>query len=382
MDGTLVDGDWPALKLDEVGALLEKYPGSGAPRRILSVSPRPFSAASVVETTAGCIFVKKHPRSVRTAEGLGEEHAFMRYLREHGAGVPRVFLTESGASAVECDGWTYEVHALAEGVDAYEQAISWTPFLTVAHARAAGVAQAKLHLAAEGFRAPKRAPHPLVASFSIFSSRDPLKELDRYFAARPALAASAAALACARKGIEVLEPFAAELRPLLPALPALWTHNDLHASNLFWSDAGPEATVTAAVDFGLCDRTNAVFDLAQTIERNIVEWVTLMVQPDHPEAVAIHFDHLTVLLKGYESVRPLSREEKLALRPMVALCHAEFALTEADYFLAALHSEERAKVAYDDYLIGHAQWFHGAGAKLLDALGGWAMEPAAVEEEQ
>jgi Ser/Thr protein kinase RdoA (MazF antagonist) len=382
MDGTLVDGDWPALKLDEVSALLAKYPGSGAPRRILSISPRPFSAASVVEATAGRIFVKKHPRSVRTAEGLGEEHAFMHYLREHGAGVPRVFLTESGASAVERDGWTYEVHALAEGVDAYEQAISWTPFLTAAHAHATGVAQAKLHRAAEGFDAPRRKPRPLVASFSIFSFHDPGQELEKYFAARPALAASAAALACARKGIEVLAPFAEELWPLLPALPALWTHNDLHASNLFWSDAGPEATVTAAVDFGLCDRTNAVFDIAQTIERNIVEWVTLMVQPDQPEAVAIHFDHLRALLAGYESVRPLSREEKLALAPMVALCHAEFALTEADYFLAALHSEERAKVAYDDYLIGHAQWFLGAGARLLDVLRAWAMEPVAIEKEK
>ncbi len=28
---------------------------------------------------------------------------------------------------------------------------------------------------------------------------------------------------------------------------------------------------------------------------------------------------------------------------MTALCHAEFALTEADYFLGVLHSEEKAR---------------------------------------
>lgn len=382
LDGSLVEGDWPGLKLDEVGALLGAYPDCGAPVRILSQSPRPFSAASVVETALGRIFVKKHPASVRTAEGLGEEHGFMRHLRAHGASVSQVLLTEDGLSAVEREGWTYEVHALAEGIDAYEQVISWTPFFAAEHAYATGVALARLHQAAEGYAAPVRRPRPLVASFSIFSSRDPQQELKTYFAARPALAASATALEYARRGVDLLMPFAEELRPLLPALPALWTHNDLHPSNLFWSEAGASARVTAAIDFGLCDRTNAMHDVAHALERSIVEWVTLMNDPENPAAVAIHFDHLQALLAGYESVRVLRREEKAALAPMVALCHAEFALTEADYFLAALHAEDRARVAYDDYLIGHAQWFLGAGQRLLDALRQWAAEPSAMNGER
>jgi hypothetical protein len=58
---------------------------------------------------------------------------------------------------------------------------------------------------------------------------------------------------------------------------------------------------------------------------------------------------------------------------MTALCHAEFALTEADYFLGVLHSEDEAQVALIDYLIGHARWFRGAGGKkLLDAIRRWA----------
>ncbi len=68
-------------------------------------------------------------------------------------------------------------------------------------------------------------------------------------------------------------PFHADLAPLLPALTPLWTHNDLHASNLFWSESGPNARATAIIDFGLADRTNAVHDLAHAIERNIVEWL-------------------------------------------------------------------------------------------------------------
>jgi len=49
----------------------------------------------------------------------------------------------------------------------------------------------------------------------------------------------------------------------------------LHASNLLWSDAGDQAEVTAIIDFGLADRTNAVHDIAHAIERNIVEWLEL-----------------------------------------------------------------------------------------------------------
>ena len=73
-----------------------------------------------------------------------------------------------------------------------------------------------------------------------------------------------------------------QLLPLLPALPPLWTHNDLHASNLLWSDASDDAQATAIIDFGLADRTNAVHDLAHAIERNIVEWLALVRRPRAP----------------------------------------------------------------------------------------------------
>jgi len=35
---------------------------------------------------------------------------------------------------------------------------------------------------------------------------------------------------------------------------------------------------------------------------------------------------------------------------MTALCHRSFALTEADYFIGVLHSEDEARVALIDYL--------------------------------
>ena len=373
MDGTLVEAAWPPLTLPEVRSLIVGFPGCDEPIRIHSVSPRPFSAASVVSMRAGRVFIKRHHRTVRDREGLLEEHRFMDHLRAHGAPVPRVLATSSGQTAIESGEWTYEVHEVPEGVDLYGEALSWTPFRTAAHARSAGETLACLHLAAQGFDEPQRKTQPLIASFTIFAVDDPGAAIKRYLAARPALAKDAAARAACDKALEILAPFHAELKPLLPALEPLWTHNDLHASNLLWSDIGGEARVTAAIDFGLADRTDAVHDLAQTIERNIVEWLELREEFEDTEDVPVHIDHLEALLDGYESLRPLSDEEAAALKPMTALGHAEFALTEADYFLQVLHSAENARVCSEEYLVGHARWFRGAGGmRLLDAIGRWA----------
>jgi len=382
MDGALVEPDWAPLVMDEVRALLSQFPECGEPLQILSVSPRPFSAASVVATERGPVFIKRHHRCVRDREGLLEEHRFLKHLLAHGAAVPRVFASSSGETAIEVSHWTYEVHEAPEGVDLYRDAVSWTPFRTVAHARSAGQALARLNFASTGFNAPRRRPRPLVASFTILASSDPRAELQRYLSARPALATNLSVRAHVDEALEILAPFHAELQPLLPALRPLWTHNDLHASNLLWTDAEDNAHAAAIIDFGLADRTNAVHDLAHAIERHIVEWLVLVEQPSHPEDVPLHLDHLRALLDGYDSVRPLSNEEGTALAPMTSICHAEFALSEADYFLGVLHSQEKARMAYDGWLVGHARWFcSAAGETLLNAIRQWAAERRPLRTE-
>lgn len=364
MEGKLEKADWPSLTLGELRVLFEKFPAFKEPIQILTESPRPLSAASVVQTRRESVFVKRHHRTVRDREGLREEHAFMAHLVNAGASVPRVFASSSGETAIEIGEWTYEVHEIPSGIDLYKDAISWTPFRAAAHAYSAGQALAKLHLAAAGFDAPKRKPQPLVASFSIFAAEDSRGALEIYLDDRPVLA-NPAVRDCCELARELLEPFHASLRPLLPGLGSLWTHNDLHCSNLLWSDASNKARATAIFDFGLADRTNAVHDIANAIERNIVEWLQLVADPNHPEQVPVHIDHLDGLLKGYDSVRALSKEEAAALAPMTALCHAEFALSEAEYFLGVLGSEEKAPLAYDGWLVGHAKWFHSAAGKSL-----------------
>jgi Ser/Thr protein kinase RdoA (MazF antagonist) len=373
LDGKLVKPDWAPLALEEVRALLRQFPACGEPIQIETVSPRPFSAASVVSTRGGRVFIKRHHRSVRDREELLEEHAFLAHLLAHGAAVPRVFANDSGETAIEAGEWTCEVHDIPAGVDVYRDRMSWTPFRSVEHAYSAGQALARLHRASGGFDAPRRKPRQLVASFTIFAAKDARAAMDRFVEQRPALRDYLQKRNCRDEALELLAPFHTELRPLLPALEPLWTHNDLHASNLLWSDGRDDASATTVIDFGLSDRTNAVHDLAQAIERNIVEWLLLLDNPAHPENVPVHLDHLHGLLDGYDSVRPLSHEEAAALAPMTALGHAEFALSETDYFLSVLHSEEKAQMACEGWLVGHARWFQSAGGrKLLDAIGRWA----------
>jgi len=376
LDGSLVEPDWAPLAMPEVRALLKHFPQCGNPLEVLSTSPRPFSAASIVATQAGPIFIKRHHQSVRDREGLLEEHRFLKHLRANGAPVPRVLESRSAQTAIAIGEWIFEVHDVSIGIDLYKNAPSWTPFKAAAHAHSAGQVLARLHQSSAGFDAPSRKPRPLVASFSIFATQIPATELQRYLSARPVLAQSPEVRSDAAQALDLLAPFHAELLPFLPALTPLWTHNDLHASNLLWTNTADSADAAAIIDFGLADRTNAMHDLAHTIERNIVEWLTLIDDPARPDNVPVHFEHLRALLDGYESIRPLSNEEALALAPLTALCHAEFALSETDYFLGVLHSPQKAVMAHNGWLVGHARWFHSsAGARLLNFLRQWAQSP-------
>jgi Ser/Thr protein kinase RdoA (MazF antagonist) len=370
MNGTLVTTDWAPLTLEEVRPVLREYPLDGEDAHLLSTSPRPFSAASVIALRQRQVFVKRQARTVRDAAGLSEEHFFLAHLRSKGVPVPEVLRTTAGTTSVESGKWVYEVHQVPSGVDLYADALSWTPFFSTDHAWSAGRMLAQVHRAAEDFKAPARKPQPLVASFTIFSGDDPSIGLDRYLEQRPKLADYPALRGCREEALNLLAPHYAQLAPWLGSLPGLWTHNDLHGSNLLWSDSGDSAKAVAIIDFGLADRTNAVYDLAQAIDRSMVGWLALTVVGAETRAAApVHLDHLEAMLTGYEEVRPLSRAEASALAPMTALGHAEFALSEADYFYGSLHSAEKAAYACPLYLCGHARWFSTPeGQGLLDYL--------------
>lgn len=376
--GDWIIPEWPALTLEEADRILQRFPKAGGARQLLFQSPRPFSAASLVATPRGNYFVKRHHASIRDRKGLMEEHGFLAHLRSKGGKVAEVLKDIDGESAI-CDGdWTYEVHSVAPGLDLYCDEQSWTPFRSMHQAYAAGRALAELHYASEGYQAPPREARSLVTSFSIFSQAEPLLSLERYIASRPELLAYLERKDWKRQTTEILLPFHEELKPWLRFLNPLWTHNDLHGSNLLWSSDSPDANVTCVIDFGLSDRTNAAHDIATAIERFGIEWLAA----DEGAKDVVHFGQIGAFLEGYEDLRPLHAEEAEAVAALLPLVHTEFALSEADYFLKQLRSPEKADLAWDGYFLGHAKWFRTqAGQKLMSYLCSWAKSPRTKSEK-
>lgn len=342
---------WPAITSAEAETVLARFPTAGRLIDLSWHSPRPFSAAALIETDRGVHFLKRHHQKLRTPAGLAEEHGFMAHLTAAGLSVPEVVATTDGASAIALGEWTYELHRAAPGLDLYRDRQSWTPFLTPGHAHAAGEALGRLHRAAQGFAAPARDAHPLIASFTILPAADPMAAAEAYVAARPALASWLADKSWQQ---ELARLFAASSADV-PDQPPLWTHNDWHPSNLLWSDDG---SVAGIIDFGLATRTCALHDLATAIERTAFRWLEL----GREDALG-DVDAALAILTGYQTIAPLSPADIDTLTCLLPLVHVEFALSEIDYFAGIVGDPDQARVAWQDYLIGHADWFLSASGQ-------------------
>ena len=139
-------------------------------------SPRPMSAAALVRHHHTTLFVKRHDRRVRTRAQLSTEHEFARYLRARGATGPHRPLHARRRDSVAVGERVYEVQEAAIGLDLYRDAMSWTPYTSLGHARAAGAALARFHRSAAGFGHPARRPAVLMSSCEVITARDPLEQ--------------------------------------------------------------------------------------------------------------------------------------------------------------------------------------------------------------
>lgn len=342
---------WPAITPDEAAAVLARFPDAAPIRGLRWHSPRPFSAATLIDTGRGALLLKRHDRRVRNVAGLAEEHAFVAHLAAAGTPVPEVLRTADGASAVAAGAWTYELHRQGAGDDLYRDRPSWTPFQSHAHAHAAGVALAQMHRASRGFDAPARAAQPLVASIAILSATDPMAAAEAYVDARPALAAFLAARPWRRQMASLFATSGEGLARRIADQVPLWTHNDWHPSNLLWA---PDGSVETVFDFGLADRSCAAHDLATAIERAAFAWLDLGQARD--DAIADPAAALA-LIAGYATIRPLDRAEIETVVALLPLVHIEFALSEIAYFAGIVDDPDAASLAWEGYLLGHADWF-------------------------
>ena len=364
LDNDEVAADWPAISDREIAWLRGRFPQLKGDGRLLWHSPRPMSAAAIVAGRSGRIFVKRHHRSVRTAESLTEEHRFIAHLA--GAGVPVVHVLQDsgGHTALEHEGWTYELHAAGDGHDLYRDVPSWTPLVDPDQAWEAGRMLAALHQAAAGYRAPQRSTHLLVARDDLIRAADPIATLTRDLANRPALADWLAGKPWHQDLQRAVLPWHAGLAERLQSEPRLWAHNDWHVSNLLWRREGSGMVVATVFDFGLASPTSALFDLATAIERNAIAWLAL-----ERGAHAVHADTALALLAGYRQARPLSNAQVHLMADLLPVVHLDFALSEVEYFHGVTGSSANAELAYQSFLLGHAEWFQTReGRSLLAAL--------------
>lgn len=366
MGNTLKKADWPDIKEAELEQVLRHFPCAGKLHSIVWRSPRPFSAAARIITEHGMLFVKRHSHALRTPCDLKDEHNFIQHLKQQGIPVASLLKTNNYKTIISHDGWTYEVHAIANGLDIYQDRTSWTPFLNTGHAHAAGSMLALVHKASKSYKAPARHTRLLVSDNRLIRQADPLKALAADLPYRPGLANFLREREWEQDiNTHLIQPYHANAYPILNTTPLLWTHGDWHASNLLWSSSKQDGAVTSVLDFGLAGKSSALFDLATAIERNLISWLDM----ENGKTPITNLDQLDALLDGYTNITPLSKVELKALASILPLVHTDFSLSEIDYFFGLLHDRENATLAYDTYLLGHADWFGLAeGQRLIEHI--------------
>ena len=355
--------DWAHLTVSELHNLQPYYPCLQGGIQILWCSPRPFSSAAVIEVTQDAVstdkigsrsyFIKRSHRSFRNAQDILQEHAFLRHLASKNIPVATLIASNCGLTALEMGDWTYEVYEKAAGFDLYVDQQSWTPFSYTEHAAKVGSLLAKLHVAMQDFpELHGRSARYLVSNQQLLESEnivtaiqqriDNSPELSRYFADKNLDAVF----------LERIFQTHHKIKHVLQQTTKIWTHNDLHASNLFWSAQSADANITAVIDFGLSDRNSALYDLAVTIERNFIDWLAL----EHTSQINVDEAGLSAFLQAYcAEIHP--QQDFSILPELLKIVHLDFAFSELEYFVGITQNLKHADAAYYDWIVGHVNWF-------------------------
>ena len=355
--------DWLHITVPELHRLQSYYPCLQGSVKILWCSPRPFSSAVLIEvvqalastgqTNLHPYFIKRSHRSFRRAQDILQEHAVLQHLASKNIPVATLITSNCGQTALEVGDWTYEVYEKAAGFDLYVDQQSWTPFFYTEHAAKVGSLLAKLHTAMQDFpELHGRSTRYLASNQQLLESEnivtaiqqriDNSPELSRYFADKNLDAVF----------LERIFQTHRKIKHVLQQATKIWTHNDLHASNLFWSTQSADANITAVIDFGLSDRNSALYDLAITIERNFIDWLAL----EHTSQISVDEAGLSAFLQAYfAEIYP--QQDFSILPELLKIVHLDFAFSELEYFVGITQNLKHADAAYYDWIVGHVNWF-------------------------
>lgn len=357
--------DWAHISDPELQSLQQHYSCLQGHFEILWYSPRPFSSAALVkveqdfvirdEAVAHQYLIKRSHCSFRRARDILQEHAVLQHLASKEIPVAALISSNQGLTALELGDWTYEVYAKAVGLDLYADQQSWKPFFYAEHAAKAGQLLARLHMAMQDFPEQQgRSASYLVSNQQLLDSENIITAIQRRIANSSELSRYFADKNLDPYFLDRILQVHQRIQPVLQQASKIWTHNDLHASNLFWSAPDAKAEITAVIDFGLSDRNSALYDLAVTIERNFINWLELEQSPH----IQIDEAGLTAFLHAYFSeVHP--QEDFSILPELLKIVHLDFAFSELEYFVGITHNLNHADAAYYDWIIGHVDWFFG-----------------------
>lgn len=357
--------DWAHISDRELHSLQQHYACLQGNIQTLWHSPRPFSSAILLtimqdsattdETVTHPYFIKRSHCSFRRARDILQEHAILQHLAGKEIPVATLLSTHQGLTALELGDWTYEVYEKAEGLDLYADQQSWKPFFYAEHAAKAGSLLAKLHRAMQDFPDLQgRSARYLVSNQQLLESENIVVAIQSRITQSPELSRYFADKNLDPCFLDRVSQVHQKIKLVLQQAAKIWTHNDLHASNLFWSVPNADADITAVIDFGLSDRNSAIYDLAVTIERNFIDWLELE-QHSH---IQIDETGLTAFLHAYFSEIP--PQEDLSILPeLLKIVHLDFAFSELEYFVGITQNQQHADAAYYHWIIGHVDWFFG-----------------------
>lgn len=262
-------------------------------------SCEPLAAGSVnsnfrLETAQGRFFLRIYEEQAEA--GALRELELLRALARAGVPTTEPPLRLDGASVSHHQGKPVALYPWVEGdIVCTEQAVP-------ARCEAVAAALARVHLA--GAALPPQPP-------SRFDA-DALRE-------RLGLIARAAVPELCRAAKEIEEHLPAVQAARVPDLPRGLIHGDLFRDNVLWR--GDE--VAALIDFESASSGVFAFDLMVLV----LSWCFR----DH-----FDLDRVRAMLRGYQSVRPLSPEERSGLRGEGALACLRFATTRmTDFSLRA-----------------------------------------------
>lgn len=352
MSGELETKDWHNITQSDLEALKIHYTALQGNIEILWNSPRPFSSAALIRVNKQHIFfIKRSDKRFRSTQDIEEEHQFIVHLASKQIPVPNIVPTSLGTTALQQASWTYELHYKAKGQDLYANHHSWQPFLCHEHANEAGKIQAKMHLAAQSFSVKKeRAAQFLVSNQRLLEAKDITLAIKNKISASSALSQYFKETALRSDFLEQTKVLHQSIYDEFKKVPKIWTHNDLHASNIFWKENGEIATV---IDFGLSDFNSAVYDFTVAVERNFFDWLQL----SHSQSIDVDFDGLKVFCLSY--IKTLGYVPSwLSLVPeLLGIIHLDFAFSELEYFVGITQNLKHADAAYFDWIIAHTAWF-------------------------